>query len=272
MSAENPGLFLEDEKKKHQEQNRNKKIMVFSAKGGSGKSFIATNLAVDLINQSKKRIILFDLNYQFGDAAIMLNLFPKHTIYDIMEVIDRMDSEMLDSFMTVHCSGVKVLPGPVEPSQGDAISNEATLKIMETLSKISDFIIIDSPSVFSENVLLLIEKTDFLCIVASMDVPSIKNLKISLQVLEQLRFSPEKIFVILNRANSGVGITADEIEKTIHRRIDIFIPSDKIVPITINKGTPVVMEAPKSSVSKNINKLTKLIMTSEIKKAEVSFK
>jgi len=253
------------EEKKH-EQKSSKIIMFFSAKGGSGISFIATNLAVDLASQNKKEVIVFDLKYQFGDIALMLNLYPKHTIYDIVSVVDQLDCEMLDSFLTVHSSGVKVLPALIDPLQGESISTKSTMKIMDILSKISDFIVIDAPSAFSDDVLSLFEKTDYLCMVTSMDVPNIKNLKISLQVLEQLKFPQEKIFLILNRAESKVGITIDEIEKTIKRKIDVRIPSNRIVPLTINRGVPVVTDAPKSAVSKSIHKLTRLLLAAEEKR------
>lgn len=236
-----------------------KKITIFSTKGGSGKSFIATNLAIDLANLLKKKVALFDLNYQFGDVALMLNLFPKHTVYDIMSVIDQLDSEMLNSFLTTHSSGVKVLPAPIDPTQNEAISTKTTKKILDTLSEFNDYIVIDTPSSFSDNVLLIIEETDYLCMMTSMDVPSIKNLKITLQLLEQLKFPPEKIILILNRADTKVGITIDEIKKTIGRSIDITIPSNRVVPISVNKGVPVVTDAPRSSVSQSIHKLTNLL-------------
>jgi len=237
-----------------------KKITVLGTKGGSGKSFIATNLAIDLANLLKKRVALFDLNYQFGDVALMLNLFPKHTVYDIMSVIDQLDSEMLNSFLTTHSSGVKVLPAPIDPTQDEAISTKTTKKILDILSDFNDYIVIDTPSSFSDNVLLILEETDYLCMITGMDVPSIKNLKITLQLLEQLKFPPEKIILILNRADTKVGITIDEIKKTIGRRnIDITIPSNRVVPLSVNKGVPVVTDAPRSSVSKSIHKLTNLL-------------
>ncbi len=236
-----------------------KKITVLGTKGGSGKSFIATNLAIDLANLLKKRVALFDLNYQFGDVALMLNLFPKHTVYDIMSVIDQLDSEMLNSFLTTHSSGVKVLPAPIDPTQDEAISTKTTKKILDILSDFNDYIVIDTPSSFSDNVLLILEETDCLCMITGMDVPSIKNLKITLQLLEQLKFPPENIFLILNRADTKVGITMDEIKKTINRNIDITIPSNRVVPLSVNKGVPVVTDAPRSSVSKSIHKLTNLL-------------
>ncbi len=238
-----------------------KKIVVFGTKGGSGKSFIATNLAIDLLENKNNKVILFDLNYQVGDIAIMLDLYPRNTIYDIVSVFDQLDEEMLNDFLTTHNSGIKVLPAPIDPTQNESISAEMTKKIVDMLSKISDYVVIDTPSGFSDNILALLDEIDYICMVASMDVPSIKNLKITLQVLEQLKFPKEKISIILNRADSKVGITLDEIEDTLKRKIDIAIPSNKIVPLTVNKGIPVILEAPRSGVGRSIKKLSALLKT-----------
>jgi pilus assembly protein CpaE len=240
-----------------------KNIMIFSSKGGTGKSFIATNLAIDLYNQTKKRVVLVDLNYQTGDVALILDIVPRHTFYDITSIINQLDTEMLSSFLTQHSSGVKILPAPVDPTQSESISTKATVKVLDTLAKICDYMVIDAPSNFSENTLALLEKIDFLCMVASMDVPSIKNLKVSLEVVDQLKFPEENILIIINRANTKVGITIDEIEDTLKRKIDITIPSARLVPLTINRGTPVISVYPKSAVSKSINKLTKYLIKSK---------
>ena len=120
-----------------------KKIVVFGTKGGSGKSFIATNLAIDLLDDKKNKVVLFDLNYQFGDIAIMLDLYPRNTIYDIVSVFDQLDEEMLNDFLTTHNSGIKVLPAPIDPTQNESISAEMTKKIVDMLSKISDYVIIE---------------------------------------------------------------------------------------------------------------------------------
>ena len=259
--------------KKDEEEYFNKDskiIVVFGTKGGSGKSFIATNLAIELLDGKKKKVILFDLNYQFGDIAIMLDLYPRNTIFDIVSVFDQLDEEMLNDFLTVHNSGIKILPAPIDPTQNESISAEMTKKIVDMLSKISDYVVIDTPSGFSDNVLSLLDEIDYICMVASMDVPSIKNLKITLQVLDQLSFPKEKILIILNRADSKVGITLDEIEDTLKRKIDIAIPSNKIVPLTVNKGIPVVLEAPRSGVGRSIKKLSSLLKTNLEKTKEKS--
>ena len=194
---------------------------------------------------------------------MILDIVPRHTFYDITSIINQLDTEMLSSFLTLHSSGVKVLPAPVNPTQAESISTKATVKVLDTLAKICDYMVIDAPSNYSENTLALLEKIDFLCMVASMDVPSIKNLKVSLEVVDQLKFPEENILIIINRANTKVGITIDEIEDTLKRKIDITIPSARLVPLTINRGTPVISVYPKSAVSKSINKLTKYLIKSK---------
>ena len=235
-------------------------IMVFGTKGGSGKSFIAANLAIDLHKKSKKNVVLADLNHASGDIALMLDTYPKHTTYDISSIIQQLDQEMLNSFLTPHSSGIKILPAPINPTHAESVTAKVTLKIMDILTYISDYIVIDTPGFFAEDILAILDKVDVLCMVASMEIPSIKSLKVALEVLEQLKFPKEKIVIIVNRANSKVGLTWDEIENTISAKINITIPSDRIVPMTINMGKPVILNNPNSPVSKNINKLTKLIM------------
>lgn len=236
-----------------------KRITIFGTKGGVGKSFLAANLAVAFIDKNKRSISLIDTNYQFGDIALMLNLQPKYSVYDIMPVIEQLDINMLDTFLTTHSSGVKVLPAPLDISRGGGIKIEMTMKILDILAKMSDYTVVDTSSYFSDDVLNIFKDTDYLCIISGKDTPSIKNLKIALQILEQLRFPKENIYIILNRADSKVGITIEEIEETIQRKIDVAIPSDRIVPISVNKGIPVVVGFPKSGVAKSIYKLIKIL-------------
>ncbi len=238
---------------------RPRRITVFGTKGGVGKSFLSVNLAVGLINMVKKRVSLFDTNYQFGDIALMLDLNPKYSVYDIIPVIESLDPKVLGGYLTTHSSGLMVLPAPLDISKSTGINSRITIKILENLSRISDYTVVDTASYFSEDILNIFSDTDYLCIITSKDTPSIKNLKISLQILDQLKFPEDNIFVILNRADSKVGITLGEIEQTIQRKIDVAIPSDRIVPISVNKGIPVILDVPRSSVAKSIYKLIRLV-------------
>lgn len=244
-----------------------KRITVFGTKGGVGKSFLAVNLAVGLMDKNKKRVSLIDTNYQFGDIALMMDLHPKYSVYDILPVIEQLDSKILDSFLTTHSSGVKVLPAPLDISTSlQGVNSKTTMKILDTISRMSDYIVIDTSSYFSEYVLNIFKDTDYLVIVSSKDTPSIKNLKIALQILEQIKFPEENTYIILNRADSKVGITIEEIEETIQRKIDIAIPSDRIVPISVNKGVPLIIGAPRSAVTKSIYKLIKIITENKKRK------
>ncbi|MEA2016602.1 MAG: P-loop NTPase [Actinomycetota bacterium] len=240
-----------------------RRITVFGTKGGVGKSFISVNLAIGLINRARKKVSIFDTNYQFGDIALMLSLNPKYSVYDILPVINELDPKVLHDFLTTHSSGLRVLPAPLDLSKGTGINSKVTMKILENLSQISDYTVVDTASYFSDNILDILRDTDYLCIVTSKDTPSIKNLKIALQMLEQLKFPRENIYVILNRADSKVGITLEEIEQTIQRKVDVAIPSDRIVPISVNKGVPVILDSPRSAVARSIQKLVKIISDSK---------
>ena len=237
-----------------------KKIMVLGTKGGTGKSFVAVNLAIDLFNQSRSDVILFDIDYKSADDATILNITPQTTIHDLLQKTDKLNTDLLADSLTNCSSGIKFLPAPVNSIEAEYISSEQTIEIIEMLAEISDFIVIDTPAYFSEDVLSILESIDYMIIIATMDVLSIKNLKESLFILNQLRFPENKIILILNRANSKVGLTIEEIEKNIKKKIDITIPSDKLVPLSINRGVPLIIEAPKSVVSQSIKKLTQIII------------
>ncbi len=237
-----------------------KNIMVFSTKGGAGKSFVATNLAINLLKKSSKDVALFDMHYDTGDASLILNIYPKQTIFDLTMIKEILTLEFLNGFLSTHPSGIKILPAPTDPSQSELIDLGTTIKMFDMLNKIFDYLVIDCPSRFSEEVLAMLKRLDWLCMVSSMDVASIKNLKVSLNLLRQLKFPDHKIITIMNRANTKVGIDLNEIEATILRKIDIFIPSSIMVPISMNKGKSVIELYPKSAVAGSIDKLTSMIM------------
>ncbi|MBN1298330.1 MAG: hypothetical protein JW997_01435 [Actinobacteria bacterium] len=237
---------------------QSKKIMFFSTKGGSGNTFLAINFAIAIKQKTKSEVTLYDLNYQFGDVALMMNIYPKNTIFDLVS-INKYDDENLDVFLIRHSSGVKILPAPIDPSQGDNIDVDITNKVLHGLSRINNYVVIDAPFSFSNTVISTLRNIDYLFITATKDVPSVKNLKICLQLLERLSYPRENISVILNRSDSKVDFEIDEIEKTIKRKIDFKISSDRIVPISINKGIPAVISAPRSIVTKNIIKMIDIV-------------
>ena len=242
-------------------------IMVFSTKGGSGKSVIASNLAVLLAERSEKPVVLVDADLQFGDVAVMLKLTPQHTIVDAVSALDRLDAQFLHELLTVHQpEKLLVLPAPLEPAFADQIGASEMVRIVETLRTFAGFVVIDTPAYFNDVVLGLIEVSDDVLLVAGMDIPNIKNVKIGLQTLRLLNTPLEKLRLILNRANSKVRLDASEVERTLGVQADALIPSDIVVPQSVNRGEPVVHAAPKSSVTRAFEQLADLFIPSPAKK------
>lgn len=237
-------------------------ITVFSTKGGAGKSVIAANLAVVLARRSSKPVVLVDADLQFGDVAVMLKLAPQHTIVDAVGSADRLDATLLQQFLMRHePSGLLILPAPLEPSFADQISAGEMVRIVELLRTFCEFVVIDTPAYFNEVVLGLIEESDEVLLIAGMDIPNIKNVKIGLQTLRLLNVPMSKLHLVLNRANSKVKLDVSEVERTLQIKAESLIPSDVVVPQSVNKGTPVVLDSPKSGVAKSIELLADMFST-----------
>jgi pilus assembly protein CpaE len=235
-------------------------ITVFSTKGGAGKSVLAANLAVLLARRTRgKPVALVDADLQFGDVAVMLKLAPQHTIVDAVGSLDRLDPTLLNQFLMRHePSGLLILPAPLEPSFADQISAAEMVQIVRLLRTFCSAVVIDTPAYFNEVVLGLIEESDEVLLVAGMDIPNIKNVKIGLQTLRLLNVPMTKLHLVLNRANSKVKLDVTEVERTLQIKAESLIPSDVVVPQSVNKGIPVVLDAPKSGVAKAIEQLANM--------------
>ncbi len=242
-------------------------VTVFSTKGGSGKSMLAANLAVVLARRSDRPVVLVDADLQFGDVAVMLKLAPQHTIVDAVGSIDRLDAALLQNLLIRHePSGLLVLPAPLEPAFADQISADQMVAIVEVLQTFCAFVIVDTPAYFNDVVLGLIEASNDVLLVAGMDIPNIKNVKIGLQTLRLLNTPMSKLRLVLNRANSKVKLDVSEVERTLQLKADALIPSDVVVPQSVNRGVPVVLDAPKSGVAKAIEQLADIFVTADSKR------
>lgn len=244
------------------EGDRAKVLTVFSTKGGAGKSVLAVNLATVLARRSDKPVVLVDADLQFGDIAVMLSLAPHHTIVDAVGSLDRLDAELLQQYLLRHQpSGLLILPAPLEPSFAEQITAEEIMQIVAILRTFCSFVVIDTPAYFNEVVLAIIEDSDEILLMAGMDIPNIKNVKIGLQTLRLLNLPMEKVHLVLNRANSKVKLDVSEVEKTLQIKAEALIPSDVVVPQSVNKGTPVVIDAPRSGVAKSIEQLARMFLS-----------
>jgi pilus assembly protein CpaE len=230
-----------------------KVVTVFSSKGGCGKTFLSTNLAVAL-SRSGAEVALVDLDLHFGDVAIMLHLFPSHTIYDAAEN-RTLDALSLKSFLTRHDSGIWTLVAPTEPTVADSINPAAIGNILKLLRTAFDYVVIDTPPAFSEPVLAAFDESDWLVMLATLDVPSIKNLRLTLQTMELLHFPKNRIRVVVNRADSKVGLRLPDVEKLLSSPVDATIPSSRSVPLSVNKGSPIMLEEPKGPVADAIRRV-----------------
>jgi pilus assembly protein CpaE len=226
-------------------QQKGHVVTVLSMKGGVGKTVVASNVAVALAGLDRS-VALVDLDLQFGDVGIMLGLEPVQTIVGAVQSGDRLDAEMLRGFMVEHSSGVHALLAPTLPEDAEIVTASRIDRIIGLLVTMFDYVIIDTPPSLDEAVLTALDRSDRVVVVTMMDVASVKNSRVSLQKLRQLGYNGTLVDIMLNRADSKVFLKVEEVEHAIGMPIKYRLPSDLQVPRSVNKGVPVVLDAPRS--------------------------
>ncbi len=235
-------------------------VAVFSTKGGVGKTTIATNLAVSLAEETRKRVVVVDLDLQFGDVAIMLNVIPKRTITELIQDINQMDAELMEGYLVSHPTGVKVLPCPTRPEYAELITGSHVEKILGILKQNYDYIIIDTAPFFQETTLSALDLCHQILLVSALDLPTIKNVKLGLEVLDSLHLKG-KVRLILNRSSNDIGIKCEDMEESLGLKVKAHIPSDGRTVITsVNKGSPFVITHPNTKVTGSVRELAEMIM------------
>jgi pilus assembly protein CpaE len=224
-------------------------IATFATKGGCGKSFIATNLATMLAERYPGEVVLVDLDLQAGDASLMLQLVPELSLTDAAEYGEGLDDEALRSLLTP-AGDLQVLAAPSHPVHAEEVTPETVVRVVELLRTMFRWIVIDGPPSFTEQMLAAIDLLDTVVVVSSLDVPSIKNLKLSVETLKDLGVPRERMKIVLNRADSKVGLGVREVERSLGTTIDIQLPSSREVPFAVNQGVPIVTVRPKAPISK----------------------
>jgi pilus assembly protein CpaE len=232
-----------------------KVVTVFSAKGGVGKTAVSTNLAVSLASQGQ-RTLLLDLDLAFGDDAISLQLTPTRTMTDAVAMAGNVDEQGLSSLVTRHePSGLDVLCAPSNPADADRVPAQTVSDILRVARTMYDWVVIDTPPSFTEHVLTACDVSDRLVLIATLDIPAVKNLKLALDTLDLLGVPAESRLVVLNRADTKQGLRPDDVVAAISGPIALTIPHSSSVPAAVNRGVSIVLDDPRHPVSIAVREL-----------------
>lgn len=239
-----------------QRTQRGEVFMVFSGKGGVGTSIVACNLAVALAMETGARVALVDLDLQFGDVGVLLNLDHTKSITDLAEAGDQLDAEYVNEVMADGPEGVKVLVAPTSPELADLVTVEHLRSIMEELRKAFDFIVVDTASHLNELNLEILEMASKIVFLTALNIPAIKDTTVTLKVLNSLEIDSDRILVAVNRFDAHSDFNREQIEQNLRFRIALQIPHDpKVVSASVNRGAPLVVASPESDISRVLRDL-----------------
>ncbi len=237
-----------------------KVITVFGAKGGLGKSTIAANLAVKLAMKSKK-VAVVDLDLQFGDIQICMDLEPKETIADLMQDMNTPGIDVLRTYMNVHPSGAHVLCAPKSPEYAEMVSGDRVSAILSVLRSCYDYVIVDTAANFSDVTLAALDAASIILFVTGLDISILKNSKLAMNILESLG-QKKKVRVIINRAVEISTISVSDVQNIVDAPILARIPSDYLTAVTaLNQGLPFVVSQPKSKLALAVSDIADKIIS-----------
>jgi pilus assembly protein CpaE len=241
------------------EEEHGKVISVFSSKGGTGKTFLACNLAAALAQHGGSDAALVDLDVEMGDALSYFGKEPTKPLQDFLSIGDQVDREAVLAAGTKLTQSLWGYASPADPAPG-SVSGEAMGKVIRTLRGTFAYTVIDATTQYSDPVLTAFDLSDWICLISGLDVVGLRHLSLGIQTLHSLGFPRERFHIVLNRADSKVGLQPSEVEHVLKLRMDSTIPSSRLVPMSLNRGLPVVLEQPKSDVAKAIGAIAEKFM------------
>jgi pilus assembly protein CpaE len=236
-------------------------ICVLGLKGGSGKTLTAANLAVSLADAGHS-VAVVDLDLQFGDIGLVLGMTPERTLYDLVRSGGSLDAEKLEDFLTVHPSGVRALLAPARPDQAGVVTVAFLKDVYERLRATHDYVVVDTPPSFTPEVIGAVDASSEACMVSMLDSPSLKNSKLGLETLELMDY-PGRVRIVLNRADSNVGISAEDVVAIVGRAPDVLVPSDRTVVRSVNQGEPIALLQRRSEAARAFHRLAELYLSDE---------
>lgn len=225
-----------------------KVVTIFSAKGGVGKTTFSTNLSSYLASTGAK-VLVVDLDLAFGDVGISLQMLPQNSIVDLVGMAGHLDEQGLESVVTRHESGLDAACAPSEPSDADRIPGTLISELLRVAKRSYDFVVVDTPPAFTEHVLAAFDNSDLLVLIATLDIPAVKNLRLTLDTLDLLGSPKEDRVVVLNRSDAKVGLRTEDVVTAIRQEIAVLVPNSQSVPASVNRGVPIVLDEPRHPVS-----------------------
>ena len=235
-------------------------ITVFGAKGGIGKTTISSNLAVALATEAHQTVALVDMDTRFGDVAITMDIPVERSIADLARNLDNVNRETLREYLVEHESGVRILPAPTRPSDWRNMTVHHIRDVVDILAQTHDFVILDTPGTFNEIVAGAIEVGTMILLVTTLDMASIKDTVLALEMLhERFGNDEERIKVVLNRAGMDSGVREKDVEVTLDSPLWWKIPQDNDVIRSAQLGRPIVMNKPNSRVSLEVMEMARAL-------------
>lgn len=227
-------------------------VTVFAAKGGCGKTTLATNLGVVLARDTGQRVCVVDLDLAFGDVAISVQLDPARTIVDALPMAGHLDATGAASLVTSYRPNLGMLLAPVTPGDAEKIPPSLVQELLAVLRTMFDYVVVDTPAQLSEHVLVAMDASNQHVLLTTPDVPALKNLRVTLDMLDLLSYPRGVRSVVLNRSGSKVGLGVDDVERAVRCPVAAHVPSSLAVPVSINQGTPIALANPGHPVSQAI--------------------
>ena len=236
-------------------------IAIFSPKGGVGRTTVAVNMAIAAATELGKSVVIVDGSFQFGDVGVLLNLNPKNkSIADLVPELEAGELESIDTFVINHSAGIRVLLAPPSPEMAELITPSGVRRVLEALRRGHDLVIVDCTSWFNETTLAILDAADTILTMLSLEITSIKNMRLFLEVAEQLGYEQDKVKLVLNRADSSLGIRVQDVESSIGRKVDHTIVSDgRSVVYALNRGVPFFLSNREAQVSQDILRLAQAV-------------
>jgi pilus assembly protein CpaE len=234
-------------------------ITVFGAKGGIGKTTIATNLATALVRETGQTVALVDMDTRFGDVAIMMDIPVDRNIADLTRRMDQIDRTSIKDYLVQHNSGVGILPAPSHPGDWNVVTPDHIEQVVRLLAQTHDFVLLDTPGTFNEMVAAALEMATVVLLVTSMDVASIKDTVLALNMLKSWSFPREKVKLAINHANVANSVRDRDVVRTLEYDVFWQIPYDESVTKSTQLGHPIVLTKPNSKVGSSIIDLARLM-------------